>query len=101
MNPSPGPFERRTQTLWACCLSLLILTMAGGWQDTMAGVGHEDVGLMPHQEGVRQRSPARHKAQGSTANSMAGSDEARPHGERVSAWMGGCSQGPSILENYC
>ena len=66
-----------------------------------AGACHEDAGLMPHQEGVRQRSPVRHKAQGSTANSMAGPGEARPDGDRVSAWMGGCSQGPCILENNC
>ena len=72
-----------------------------GWQDTMAGACHEDTGLMPHQEGVRQRSPVRNKAQGSTANSMAGSGEAKPVGNRVSAWMGGCSQRPSILENCC
>ena len=31
---------------------------------TVAKVGawHEDAGLIPHQEGVRQRSPVRHKA---------------------------------------
>ena len=62
---------------------------------------HEDAGLMPHQEGVRQRSLVRYKAQGSTANSMAGSGEATPVGDWVSTWMGGCSQGPSILENCC
>ena len=72
-----------------------------GWQATMAGACHEDAGLMPHQEGVRQWSPVWHKAHGSTANSMAGWGKARPVGDRVSTWMGGCSQGPSILENYC
>ena len=60
----------------------------------MAGVCHEDAGLMPHQEGVRQRSAVRYKAQRSTANSMTGSSEARSVGNRVSTWMGGCSQGP-------
>ena len=44
-------------------------------------------------EGVRQRSPVPHKAQGSTANSMVGSGEARLAVDRVSTWMGGCSQG--------
>ena len=48
----------------------------------MAAACREDAGLMPHQEGVRQRSPVRHKAQGSTANSMAGPGEARPDGDR-------------------
>ena len=42
----------------------------------------------------------RHEAQGSTTISMAGSGEARSDGDRVSAWMGGYSQGiPIILEN--
>ena len=45
------------------------------------------------QFGIRRR--------GHTANSMAGPGEARPDGDRVSAWMGGCSQGPSILDNCC
>ena len=57
--------------------------------------------LMPHQESVRQRSPVRHKAQESTANSMAGSGKARPDGDRVSTWMEGCIQGSSMLKNYC
>ena len=69
--------------------------------NTMAGACHEDAGLMPHQEGVRKRSPVRHKAQGSTANSMAGSGEASPVGDQVSAWTGVCCQGLSILENDC
>ena len=53
-----------------------------GWQDTMAGACYDDVGLMPHQEGARQRSLVRHKTQGSTANLMAGSGVVRPVGDR-------------------
>ena len=49
-----------------------------GWQDTMVGECHEDVGLMPHQEGVRQRSPVPQEGQKHTASSKAGSGEARP-----------------------
>ena len=74
--------------------SILTVTKAS----RMAGPCYENAGLMPHQEGVRQRSPVRHKMLGSIANSMAGPGEARPVGDRVSAWMGSCSQGPSILE---
>ena len=47
-----------------------------------AGAGHVDAGLMPHQEGVRQRSSVRHKAQGSTVYSMAGPGYARPFGDQ-------------------
>ena len=53
----------------------------------MAGACHEDAGLMPHQEDVPQRSPVRHKGQESTANSIAGSDEARSVEDRVSTWI--------------
>ena len=41
-----------------------------GWQDTITGACHEDVELMPYQEGVRQRSLVWHEAQASTASSM-------------------------------
>ena len=67
----------------------------------MAGACHDDAGLMPHQESVGQRSSARQKAQGSTVNLMAGPGEAKLIGDRVPAWLAGCSQGPSILENDC
>ena len=64
-----------------------------------AGASYEDAGLMPHQEGVRQRSLVWHKAQGRTASSMTASGEARPVGDRMSIWMGGCSQ--VIVEIDC
>ena len=34
----------------------------------MAGASHGDAGLVPHQDGVRLRSPVRHKAQGAQRN---------------------------------
>ena len=36
-----------------------------------------------------------------TASLLARSGEAKPVGDRVSTWMGGCSEGMSILKNYC
>ena len=71
-----------------------------GWQDTMAGTCYEDAGLMPLQKkvlnselqfGIRRRGAQRTRWL----------DQMKPVGDRVSTWMGGCSQGPSILENHC
>ena len=114
---SPGPSERRMQTLWACSSdassgpSLAVYSSmehgGEGWTTSLLSctanraswrwrrlVAYDGWGMS---WGCRTHAPPRRcctahsTAHRSTANSMAGPGKARPDGDRMSEWMGGCS----------